>query len=121
MKKQLALVLALASFLMSSCDDENLTNPGASTRPAAVIRYIYPNVGSPGSTLAIHGENFGATVGDNLVAFDSTHAEVTYAGHGTIHVLVPMNLVEGEYTIDLITEGSVCRAPYLFTVSNNPR
>lgn len=125
MKKQLALALALASLLVTSCDDEASVNPSnrfrTNIQPAAVIHYIYPNVGAGGSMVAIHGENFGDSIGDNSVTFGSTSAAITYIGPGTIHVRVPMNLEDGSYAIKLIASGSVATAPHPFTVINSRR
>ena len=124
MKKQIALVLTFVALLMTACDD---TDPGPSTgipMPApptsTVIRSIYPSGGAPGSTVAIYGENFGPTASHNFVTFDSVAAEITHVEHGVLKVLVPENLPDGAYSINLNAEGHLSSAPSMFTVTGSP-
>ena len=124
MKKQIALVLTFVALLMTACDD---TDPGPSTgspMPApstlTVIRSIYPSGGAPGSTVAIYGENFGPTASYNFVTFDSVAAEITHVENGVLKVLVPENLPDGDYTINLNAEGQLSSAPRMFTVTSSP-
>jgi len=122
MKKQIALVLTLAALLFSACDDENPVSPrptppiqtNATTEP--IIYSIYPSTGAPGSTLVILGANFSAAVSNNHVMFGSTNAEITHVGYGALGVRVP-NLPEGDYEINVTTEGQVRRAPQMFTIA----
>ena len=123
MKKQIALVFALASLLFSSCNDEDPvssipTGNVTVLTPEPGIRSVYPNAGAPGSTVAIFGENFGSTMSENYVTFASSTAEVTYASEGMINVLVP-DLQDGDYEITVHTRGTVRRAPQMFSVFTN--
>jgi hypothetical protein len=123
MKKQITLVLTLVVSLMTACDNtdpvpNNNMKPVPS--PEAIIRSVYPSAGAPGSTVAIFGENFGPTISQNYVTFDSVSADVTYAGYGILNVIVPENLADGSYTINLNTDGRMTSAPSIFTVTNSP-
>jgi hypothetical protein len=126
MKKQIALVLTLAALLMSACDDENPVGPGptptplsqAYAKPEPVIYSIYPNAGAPGTTLAILGTNFSPALSNNYVMFGSTSAEITYVGYGVISIRVP-NLPEGDYEINVTTDGQARRAAQMFTITNS--
>jgi len=126
MKKQIALVLTLAAFLISACDDETQVSPRPTPQPPTqttdttepVIYSIYPSVGVPGSTLVILGANFSTSVSNNLVMFGSTNAEITYVGYTAIGVRVP-NLPEGDYEINVTTEGQVRRATQMFRIDNS--
>jgi hypothetical protein len=125
MKKQIALVLTLVVSLLTACDN---TDPGPTTPPdvtphisqVTVIRSVYPSVGTPGSTVAIFGENFGPTVSENYVTFDSVSADITYVGYGVLNVRVPENLADGDYSINLNAEGRQTSAPSMFKVTNSP-
>jgi hypothetical protein len=126
MKKQIALVLTLAAFLISACDDENPVNPRptpmptpqTNAKPEPEIYSVYPNAGAPGSIVAILGQNFAPAISDNYVTFGSSNAEVTYVRYGVITVRVP-NLAEGDYEINVNTAGQVRRAPQMFTIDNS--
>lgn len=118
MKKQIALVLTLAAFLISACDDENprpvpLSQPQPRQEP--IINSIYPNAGPAGSTVSIIGENFSPAISNNYVTFGSSYAEVTYVGYGILNFRVP-NLADGDYEINVTTDGQVRRAPQMFTI-----
>ena len=123
MKKQIALVLTLAAFLISACDPENPVSPRPtpSTQTNAtepIIYSIYPSAGAPGSTLVILGANFSPALSNNYVMFGSTNAEITHVGYGALGVRVP-NLPEGDYEINVTAEGQVRRAPQMFTINNS--
>jgi hypothetical protein len=124
MKKQIALVLTLAAFLISACDDENPVSPRptptpqTNAKPEPEIYSVYPNAGAPGSIVAILGENFAPAISDNYVTFGSSNAEVTYVRSGVITVRVP-SLAEGDYEINVNTPGQVRRAPQMITIDNS--
>ncbi len=129
MQKQLALVLTLIAFLMTACEDKPVGPTGrhnpndtippiTQTIPPVRINAIYPNAGPSGSTVAIFGENFGASTSDNYVTFDSTDAEILYVREGMLSVRVPMNLAEGNYSINVSANGRVASAPRMFIVTN---
>ena len=71
----LTLAITLGAFLMTACDDDpeylNYTTPTLPPTYPMVIRNMYPSAGAPGSTVAILGENFGASASDNFVTFGS--------------------------------------------------
>ena len=123
MKKQIAFVLTFVASLMTACND---TDPRPTTVPtldpipssATVIRSIYTDTGAPGSTISIFGENFGTSSSENFVRFGSVSAEVTYVGFGVLHVLVPQNMPDGDYAINLDVKGALTTAPGTFTVMN---
>jgi hypothetical protein len=121
MKTQIILILTLVASLMSACDD---TAPGPTPIPAPttepVIRSVYPSAGAPGSTVAIFGDNFGPTSSQNYVTFESVSAEVTYVGYGVINVIVPENLADGDYAINVNVEGQLADARFVFTVTDSP-
>jgi hypothetical protein len=121
MKKQFALLFT-AAFLMTACDDGTIIEPGPfrPSEPLMAISSIYPTSGAPGSTVAIFGENFGATNSTNFVRFDSAEAEVTYVGYGILNVRVPMHLPDGAYAINVVAEGRIANTPEMFTVINSP-
>jgi len=120
MKKQIALVLTLAAFLIASCDPENSVSPAPSyqSKPEPVVSSIHPNAGESGSTMVIFGENFGSAISDNYVTFGSSSAEVTYVSRGMITVRVP-HLEDGDYEISVYADGQLKRAPQMFTIINS--
>src|SRR5688572_28036222 len=124
MKKQIALVLTLAAFLISAWDDGYPGRPTPpahyNTKPELVIYSIHPNAGAPGTTVAILGANFGTAISDNHVAFGSSSAEITHVGYGVITVHVP-NVPEGDYEINVTAGGQARRAPQMFTIDNSQR
>jgi hypothetical protein len=124
MKKQIALVLTFVALLMTACDDTDPRPFTGTPLPApatlTVIRSIFPSDGAPGSTVAIYGENFGPTASHNFVTFDSVAAEITHVEYGVLKVLVPENLPDGDYTINLNAEGQLSSAPRMFTVTGSP-
>ena len=68
--------------------------------------------------MVIFGENFGPAISDNYVTFGSSYAEVTYVSYGVLTVRVP-NLQDGDYEINVNTDGQVRRAPQMFTIINS--
>ena len=125
MKKQIAFALALVASLMAACSDSDprpITAPTVNPSPssATVIRSVYPDTGTPGSAISIFGDNFGASSSENYVRFGSVSADVTYAGVGVLHVLVPQHLPDGDYIINLDVNGALTTAPGTFTVMNSP-
>ena len=125
MKKQIAFALALVASLMTACSDSDprpITAPTVNPSPssATVIRSVYPDMAAPGSSISIFGENFGPSSSENYVRFGSVSADVTYAGFGVLHVLVPQHLPDGDYIINLDVNGALTTAPGKFTVMNSP-
>jgi hypothetical protein len=118
MKKHLALILTFTAFLMTACEETypEISGGPMDTIPPIAVDSIYPTEGAPGSTVGIFGENFGALTTDNYVMFDSAYAEIIYVGHRIINARVPMNLVEGDYAINVIANGRAASAPRRFTV-----
>jgi hypothetical protein len=122
MKKQLILVLAMSTILFTGCEEDNVnvTSPGSH---AAVpnISSFYPESGPGGSVVAIFGENFGASIADNQVTFNGMYSEVTQVQPGTLIVRVPVNLSQGDYQINLSTQGQTVTSMTKFKVNNgNP-
>jgi len=119
MKKQIALVLTFAAFLISACDENSVSPaPPYQPKPEPIVSSIHPNAGAPGSTMVIFGENFGAAISDNYVTFGSSYAEVTYVNHSVLTVRVP-NLEDGDYEIGVYADGQLRRAPQMFTIINS--
>ena len=125
------LVIALAAFLMTACDDDpdfcsNCSSPypasppapAPDSTPAISIRSIYPTDGEPGSTVNIILENFTDSNVDNHVAFGSTFADIIHARYGMITVRVPMDLPYGDYKITVRSHGQIATSPNEFKVTN---
>jgi len=119
----LTLAITLGAFLMTACDDDpeylNYTTPTLPPTYPMVIRSMFPAAGAPGSTVVILGENFGESPDDNYVAFGSAYAEILYVSYGVINVRVPMGIPEGDYTINISSNGQSCEAPRVFRVTKD--
>jgi hypothetical protein len=116
-----SLVVILASFLMTACEDEpkyyrSYPTPTIAPTSSMVISNLYPSAGAPGSTVAIQGENFDTSTSDNYVTFGSSYAEILYVTYSVINVRVPMDVPEGDYTIRVSSNGQSADAPHLFSV-----
>jgi hypothetical protein len=119
----MALAITLGAFLMTACDDEpdyrNYTTPTLPPTYPMVIRSMFPAAGAPGSTVAILGENFGESPDDNYVVFGSNYADVLYVTYGVINIRVPMGIPEGDYRINITSNGQSCEAPSAFRVTKD--
>lgn len=121
MKKQLILVLAMSIILFTSCEEDhvNVTSPGS--HAVLNISSFYPESGPSGSVVAIFGENFGPSIADNQVTFNGMYSEVTQVQPGALIVRVPLNLSQGDYQINLSTQGQTVTSMTKFRVNNgNP-
>jgi IPT/TIG domain len=107
MKKQYVILFALPLFLAIACDDPQINPepPGLGTSQTVSISSFYPESGMRGATVAIFGENFGTSISDNYVTLGGMYAEITAVQGGVIVVRIPMNLVDGNYLINLSTKG----------------
>jgi hypothetical protein len=114
------LAITFAAFLMSACEDEpyygNNIPPILPPTYPMVIRNMYPSAGAPGTTVAILGENFGTSELDNQVTFGPSYAEILYVSYGVINVRVPVDLPEGDYMINVSSNGQAADSPRAFTV-----
>jgi len=123
MKKQLAFVLTVSVLSMTSCYEEPVrpNYKGVQADPTAVkkigISSFYPEAGKGGSTIAIFGENFGATKGDNNVTFGGQYAEIIDAQSAILVVRVPMNLKEGSYVVSVSANGGTAEGGSAFKVT----
>ncbi len=120
MKKHLILGFVIAALSLSGCNDDPqdypiVQSPSPGTSPA--ISSFQPESGQGGISVAIFGENFGPTPADNYVTFNGAYSEVVQAQSGIIVVRVPMNLPQGDYTINVITGGQTVTSPKPFKVS----
>ena len=119
----LTLAITLGAFLMTACDDDpeylNYTTPTLPATYPMVIRSMFPAAGAPGSTVAILGENFGESPDDNYVAFGSTYADILYVSYGVINVRVPVGIPDGDYTINITSNGQSAEAPSPFRVTRD--
>ena len=124
----ITLVIALAAFLMTACEDDPefcsncstpipapLRNPTSPTGQLE-IRSIHPSAGAPGSTVTIVLEHFSNPTADQYVTFGPSFAEVIYARYGMITVRVPMDLEDGVYPVNIRSNGQVAKAPNEFRV-----
>lgn len=119
MKNQFIISLAIAVVSLTSCDDNETPHPSfpQENKPAMVIRSFYPSSGEPGTRVTIFGENFGATIEEHDVTFDSAYAEIIQVGYGVIYVEVPAHLVSGDYAINIRSRGQFTSAPTSFNVT----
>lgn len=114
MKKQFVLGLAFLALSLSACEDDVIPPKPSSSSPASIlsIHSFYPEMAVSGSDLMISGENFGASIFDNNVTFNSAYSnalsEVKHVEPGRIVTRVPEYLVPGEYTISISANGQVC-------------
>jgi hypothetical protein len=118
MKKHIILALALFTLSLTACEEEPVTlnaEPHAATAPA--ITSFFPESSAIGSEVVISGNNFGASIADNYVTFSGAYAEVTEAGHGMVRVRVPLNLAQGDYTINLSANGLTSASTKIFKVT----
>ena len=134
LKKKLTLLvsiaIALAAFLMTACEDDPQPCQNCVTLPPApapnttpptdqiAIRSIHPSAGAPGSTVTIVLENFSDPTADQYVTFGPSFAEIIYARYGMMTVRVPMDLKDGDYQVNIRSNGQVARAPQEFKVIN---
>ncbi|MHC9543206.1 MAG: beta strand repeat-containing protein [Vulcanimicrobiota bacterium] len=85
--------------------------------PDPVIKTVTPGSGSPGTTVALAGANFGTTAG--TVTFGTTAATVVSWSDTSITTRVPTGLAAGTYNIIVTTVGGQS-ASIGFTVSGSP-
>jgi IPT/TIG domain len=123
MKKQFIISLAIAVASLTSCDDNETPQPSfpQESKPEIVVRSFYPSFGAPGTTVTIFGENFGGTIEEHDVTFDSTYAEITDVGFGVLKVKVPAHLANGDYAINVRWRGQFTSAPARFNVTEAER
>ena len=123
LKKKLTLLITLAAFLMTACEEpEYYSSYPASALPPTypmVINNMYPSTGAPGSTVAILGENFDTSTSDSHVTFGLSYAEILYITASVINVRVPMDTPEGDYIINVSSNGQSADAPNVFTVTKD--
>lgn len=116
MKKQIILVLALCTLSLSACEDEVLDHEPLDPATAPKITSFYPGSAIGGTEVLIFGENFGASILDNLVTFNGTDSEVTQVGLGMVVARVPLNLDPGDYTISLSVNGRTGASTRIFKI-----
>ena len=108
MKKQLVLVLAIATLSLTSCDEDSTIIPAwkndGGAKPITITSF-YPESGEIGIVVYIFGENFGTSVSDSNVTFNGINSDVLQVQPGKITVRVPLNLVQGDYEINLSVRG----------------
>jgi len=83
--------------------------------PAPTITSFTPGSGMVGSTVTISGTDFGVTQGTSVVEFGTTNAPINSWSSTQIVAVVPA-LVDGEYTISVITSGGTAYSSTIFTV-----
>ncbi len=123
MKKQLVLVLAIATLSLTSCDEDAITptwkNDGGA-KPVTITSF-YPESGESGIVVTIFGENFGASVSDSNVTFNGINSNVLQVQPGKITVRVPLNLVQGDYQINLSARGQSVTSMMTFKVTGSEK
>jgi hypothetical protein len=118
------LAITLAAFLMTACEDDSKICTGCpNPHPAPpvvndplVIRSMYPSAGAPGTAVTIIVENFNNSAADHYVTFGSSFAEIIYSGYGMLTVNVPMDLQDGDYPVNIRSNGQIADAPLKFKV-----
>ena len=123
MKKQLVLVLAIATFSLTSCDEDAITptwkNDGGA-KPVTITSF-YPESGESGIVVTIFGENLGTSVSDSNVTFNGIYSDVLQVQPGKITVRVPQNLVQGDYEINLSARGQRVTSMMTFKVTGGEK
>lgn len=121
MKKQLILILAVTTFSLTGCE-EDYVNPSfvkvldSEQTLVTSIRSFYPDSGAGGSVVTIFGENFGASISDNIVTFNGINSDILQVQLGKIDVRVPLNLAQGDYRITLSTPSQSVTSSKAFKV-----
>ena len=123
MKKQLILALAITTLSLTSCDEDAITptwkNDGGA-KPVTITSF-YPESGESGIVVTIFGENFGASVSDSNVTFNGINSNVMQVEPGKITVRVPLNLVQGDYGINLSARGQRVTSMMTFKVTGSEK
>jgi uncharacterized protein (TIGR03437 family) len=119
MKKQLVLVLAITTLSITSCDEGAITptwkNDGGA-KPINITSF-YPESGAVGIVVSIFGENFGTSVSDSNVTFNGIYSDVLQVQPGKITARVPLNLLQGDYEINLSVRGQKVTSATSFKVT----
>jgi YD repeat-containing protein len=77
-----------------------------------VITAVTPGRGKAGTTVSIFGKGFGATPGDNVVAFNGGLAAVTAAAPNRLIVTVPPSAITGPITVTAPGGSAVSPKPF---------
>lgn len=117
MKKQCILALAFSTFALFACEEEPVVNTTPHAAIAPAINSFYPESSVCGAEVILSGENFGVSIADNYVTFNGAYAEITGVGSGMVKVKVPMNLLPGDYTINLSANGLTGTSAKVFKVT----
>jgi IPT/TIG domain len=124
MKKQLVLVLAIATLSLTSCDEDPTISPpwknDGGAKPIAITSF-YPESGEGGIVVSIFGENFGTSVSDSYVTFNGKDSEVLQVRPGIVTVRVPLNLAQGDYEINLSARGQRVTSLMTFKVTGSEK
>jgi len=123
MKKQLVLVLAIATLSLNSCDEDAITptwKKDGGAKPVAITSF-YPESGASGTVVTIFGENFDASVSDSNVTFNGIKSNVMQVQAGRITVRVPLNLVQGDYQINFSARGQSVTSMMTFKVTGSEK
>ena len=124
MKKQLVLVLAIVTLSLTSCDEDPTITPAwkndGGAKPINITSF-YPESGEGGIALSIFGENFGASLSDCNVTFNGIYSDVLQVQPGKITVRVPLNLVQGDYEINLSARGQTVSSILTFKVTGSEK
>ena len=105
MKKHMILVLAFSTLSMFGCEEEFEMPSSKPEGSTAHINFIRPLSASVGEEVTITGEHFDQSFQKHEVTFNDHYAEIIHADGNTIKVKVPENLLPGEYSINLFTNG----------------
>ena len=129
MKKQFIFALSFFTIIVMACEEINpRVNYPSEPDNWPIVTAFNPEAAECGAEITIYGGNFGASVPENFVTFDSWGSEI-HSGRiaevtqviqpGVLMVRVPMHLVPGDYSISLQAKGNSHQSEMIFKITDN--
>jgi hypothetical protein len=124
MKKQIVSILTIAILLLTGCDEDTPIAPtwknDGGAKPVSITSF-YPESGDGGTVVSVFGENFGTSILDSYVNFDGVGSEVLQVRPHMVTVRVPLNLVQGDYEVNLSVRGQRVTSVMTFEVTGSEK